>query len=189
VLLFLALVVFLLFMGLGFLSHVLWFGLLASVLLLVGHMVRHGLGGGTPTSRFNVRLIRAFSSFLDDVLESRARERERATRAEPVAALDPPADEVAEAEIVEEETVEEETVEAPPARADTEPARTAAATVRRPEVRASVAERAAHWRAMTPSKLAKAEEMAAKGATRAEIARQLGVSRSTISRHLAGKVT
>jgi hypothetical protein len=53
-----------------------------------------------------------------------------------------------------------------------EPARTAAAVVRRPEVRASVAERAAHWRAMTPAKLERAEQMAAEGASRAEIARK-----------------
>jgi DNA-binding CsgD family transcriptional regulator len=41
---------------------------------------------------------------------------------------------------------------------------------------------------MTPAKLEQAEEMAAQGASRAEIARKLGVSRSTVSRHLSGKV-
>jgi hypothetical protein len=175
VLLFLAVVLFLLFMGLGFLSHMLWLGLIASVLLLVGHMVRHGLAGRTPTSRLNVRLIRAFSGFLDDVLESRARQPGKTATAEPVAELGPGSgDEVTEAEIVDEDDV---------------PVKTAAATTRRPEVRVSVAERAAHWRAMTPTKLAKAEQMAADGASRAEIARKLGVSRSTISRHLAGKVS
>jgi hypothetical protein len=175
VLLFLALVLFLLFMGLGFLSHMLWLGLIASFLLLIGHMVRHGLSGRTPTSRLNVRLVRAFSGFLDDVLESRAHEARHGARAEPVPGLGPGGDEVTEAEIVEEDQPHE-------------PPRTAAATVRRTGVRASVAERAAHWRAMTPAKLEQAEEMAAQGASRAEIARKLGVSRSTVSRHLSGKV-
>jgi DNA-binding transcriptional ArsR family regulator len=176
VLLFLAVVIFLLFMGLGFLSHMLWLGVIASFVLLIGHMVRHGLTGRTPTSRFNVRLVRAFSGFLDDVLESRAREAERSGRVEPMPELGPAGDEVTEAEIVEDGRPQE-------------PTRTAAANVRRTEVRASVAERAAHWRAMTPAKLEKAEEMAADGASRAEIARKLGVSRSTVSRHLAGKVS
>lgn len=175
-LLFLALVLFLLFMGLGFLSHMLWLGLLASFLVLIGHMVRHGLSGRTPTSRLNVRLVRALSGFLDDVLETRAQEAERGTRVERVPEIGPVTDEVTEAEVVEADG----SLEAP---------RTAAATMRRPEVRAAVAERAAHWRAMTPAKLEQAEEMAADGASRAEIARKLGVSRSTISRHLSGKVS
>lgn len=176
---FLAIVVFLLFMGLGFVSHMLWLGGIASVLLLIAHMVRHGLAGRTPTSRLNIALIRAFSGFLDDVVEARASEAREMSHAEPVTEVgagtnaDTGADQVAEAEIVEDGNL---------------PVRAAAAVVHRSEVRAAVAERAAHWRAMTPNKLAEAEEMAADGVSRAEIARKLGVSRSTISRHLSGKV-
>lgn len=178
--------VFLLFAGLGFFAHVMWLGLIASFLLLVGHMVRHGLARDTPTSRLNVRLIAALRGFLDDVLTAKAREREDATPelgAAPVKDQPPDeSDEVAEAELVEDEGVEAEGVAAGAAR------RTAAAEVRRVAVRASVKERAAHWRAMTPAKLATAEKMAAEGASTAEIARKLNVSRSTVSRHLAGKV-
>ena len=72
-LLLLALVVFLLFAGLGFFAHVLWLGLIASVLLLVVHMWRQGLARETPTSRLNVRLVAALRGFLDDLLTSRAR--------------------------------------------------------------------------------------------------------------------
>jgi hypothetical protein len=175
--------VFLLFAGLGFFAHVMWLGLIASFLLLVGHMVRHGLARGTPTSRLNVRLIAALRGFLDDVLTTKARERDLREKLDAVPELEATpkqagaaddADEVAEAEIV-----EDDHVPAPKA---------AAAQVRRPVVRASVKERAAHWRAMTPAKLAKAEAMSDEGASNAEIARKLGVSRSTISRHLSGKV-
>lgn len=182
-LLLLALVVFLLFAGLGFFAHVLWLGLIASVLLLVVHMWRQGLTRGTPTSRLNVRLVAALRGFLDDVLTSRSRERElkeqgRTTRVD--AELDLPAlpagsDDILDADIVEDD-------EDAPAR------KTAAATsTRRPSARASVKERAAHWRAMTPAKVAKAEQLAAEGMSQAEIARRLKVSRSTVSRHLAGK--
>jgi hypothetical protein len=171
---------FLLFAGLGFFAHVLWLGLIASFLLLVWHMVRHGLARGTPTSRLNVRLIAALRGFLDDVLTTKARERDLREKLDAVPELDTAptkaaaeeTDEVAEAELVEDE----------PTRT------TAAAGVRRPVVRASVKERAAHWRAMTPAKLATAEKMAGEGASKAEIARKLNVSRSTVSRHLAGKV-
>jgi ATP/maltotriose-dependent transcriptional regulator MalT len=179
VLLFLALVVFLLFAGLGFFAHVMWLGLVAAFLLLVGHMVRQGLARGTPTSRLNVRLLSALRGYLDDVLTTKTRERELREQLDTVPELEAaPAtaetDEVAEAEIVEDEDV--------PA------TKAAAAQVRRPEVRASVKDRAAQWRAMTPAKLATAEQMAGEGASNAEIARKLNVSRSTVSRHLAGKV-
>ncbi len=182
-LLLLALVVFLLFAGLGFLSHVLWLGLIASGLLLVLHMWRQGLKRDTPTSRLNVRLIAALRGFLDDILASRAREREvRAQNStERVRAdIDMPelpggSDDILDADIVEDE--------------DSAPARktAAASSSRRPVARASVKDRAAHWRAMTPAKVAKAEQMAADGLSQAEIARRLRVSRSTVSRHLAGK--
>ena len=170
---------FLLFAGLGFFAHVLWLGLIASFLLLVGHMVRHGLARGTPTSRLNVRLIAALRGFLDDVLTTKARERDLREKLDAVPELDAAptkaaaeeTDEIADAELVEDEPVRT----------------TAAADARRPVVRASVKERAAHWRAMTPAKLATAEKMADEGATQAQIARKLGVSRSTVSRHLAGK--
>lgn len=181
-LLLLALVVFLLFAGLGFFAHVLWLGLIASVLLLVLHMWRQGLTRGTPTSRLNVRLIAALRGFLDDLLTSRARERQLreqqgSTRVD--AELDIPelpvgSDDILDADIVEDDT-------------DVATRRTAAASTRRPAARASVRERAAHWRAMTPAKVAKAEQLAADGVSQAEIARRLKVSRSTVSRHLAGK--
>lgn len=181
-LLLLALVVFLLFAGLGFFAHVLWLGLIASVLLLVVHMWRQGLTKSTPTSRLNVRLVAALRGFLDDLLTSRSRERElkeqgRTTRVD--AELDLPALPVGSDDILDADIVEDEDA---PAR------KTAAATsTRRPAARASVKERATHWRAMTPAKVAKAEQMAAEGMSRAEIARRLKVSRSTVSRHLAGK--
>ncbi len=181
-LLLLALVVFLLFAGLGFFAHVLWLGLIASVLLLVLHMWRQGLTRGTPTSRLNVRLVAALRGFLDDVLTSRARERELKeqgkTRVD--AELDMPALPVGSDDILDADIVEDN--EDAPAR------KTAAATSnRRPAARASVKDRAAHWRAMTPAKVAKAEQLAADGVSQAEIARRLKVSRSTVARHLAGK--
>ena len=181
-LLLLALVVFLLFAGLGFFAHVLWLGLIASVLLLVVHMWRQGLARETPTSRLNVRLVAALRGFLDDLLTSRARERQLkeqrgSTRVD--AEIELPelpvgSDDILDADIVEDDA-------GAPAR------KTAAATTHRPEARASVRERAAHWRAMTPAKVAKAEQLAADGVSQAEIARRLKVSRSTVSRHLAAK--
>jgi hypothetical protein len=176
-LLLLALVVFLLFAGLGFFAHVLWLGLIASVLLLVLHMWRQGLTRGTPTSRLNVRLVAALRGFLDDLLTSRARERQLreqqgTTRVD--AELDIPELPVGSDDILDADIVEDE-VDAP------------AASTRRPEARASVRERASHWRAMTPAKVAKAEQLAADGVSQAEIARRLKVSRSTVSRHLASK--
>lgn len=182
-LLLLALVVFLLFAGLGFFAHVLWLGLVASVLLLVVHMWRQGLARSTPTSRLNVRLVAALRGFLDDLLTSRSRQRQLNEQRIDVAVdgvareLPCGADDILDADIVE-DILE---VEAKTAK------KTAAAPTRRPVVRASVKERAAHWRAMTPAKLATAEKMADDGATQAQIARKLGVSRSTVSRHLAGK--
>ncbi len=182
-LLLLALVVFLLFAGLGFFAHVLWLGLVAAVLLLVLHMWRQGLARSTPTSRLNVRLVAALRGFLDDLLTSRSRQRQlNEQRAGgkvevdidgAIRELPRGADDILDADIVED---------------DESPAKkTAAASTHRSAVRGSVKERAAHWRAMTPAKLAKAEKMADDGATQAEIARKLGVSRSTVSRHLAGK--
>ncbi|GAA0608557.1 hypothetical protein GCM10009547_08140 [Sporichthya brevicatena] len=171
-LLLLALVVFLLFAGLGFFAHVFWLGLLAAALLLVLHMWREGLARETPTSRFNVRLVAAFRGFLDDLLSSRARQRAARVResadagtrtAAPVGtpAL-PPGDDL-DAEIQDAEIVEDE-------------AQTAVAK-----------RRANRWRAMTPAKIAQAQEMADAGATQKQIARKLGVSRSTVSRHLAAR--
>lgn len=179
-LLLLALVVFLLFAGLGFLSHVLWLGLVASGLLLMLHLWRHGLTKSTPTSRLNVRLLAALRGFLDDVITSRTRERQLkeqrgGTRVDAELApaeLPVGTDDILDADIVEDDDVS---------------TRRTAAAASSPAARASVKERAAHWRAMTPAKLAKAEEMAADGASQAEIARRLKVSRSTVSRHLAGK--
>jgi hypothetical protein len=180
-LLLLALVVFLLFAGLGFFAHVLWLGLIASVLLLVLHMWRQGLTRGTPTSRLNVRLVAALRGFLDDLLTSRARERQLkeqqgTTRVD--AELDIPELPVGSDDILDADIVEDDDVPA---------CKTPAASTRRPEARASVRERASHWRAMTPAKVAKAEQLAADGVSQAEIARRLKVSRSTVSRHLAGK--
>jgi DNA-binding NarL/FixJ family response regulator len=184
-LLLLALVVFLLFAGLGFFAHVLWLGLIASVLLLVVHMWRQGLSKSTPTSRLNVRLLAALRGFLDDVITSRTRDRQlqegrSSTRVDAeIAATELPAgtDDILDADII------EDAAEG----ADTTSRTTTPAAARRTEVRASVRERAAHWRAMTPAKLERAEQMADEGATQAEIARRLGVSRSTVSRHLSGK--
>lgn len=186
-LLLLALVAFLLFAGLGFFAHVLWLGLIASVLLLVVHMWRQGLSKSTPTSRLNVRLLAALRGFLDDVITSRTRGRQlqesrSSTRVDAeIAATELPAgtDDVLDADIVEDAV--EDAVE------DVSSRKATPAAARRTEVRASVRERAAHWRAMTPAKLERAERMADEGATQAEIARRLGVSRSTVSRHLSAK--
>ena len=181
-LLLLALVVFLLFAGLGFFAHVLWLGLIASVLLLVLHMWRQGLTRGTPTSRLNVRLVAALRGFLDDVLTSRGKERELKQRGRTRVDVDSelPALPVGSDDILDADIVEDEDEEA-------SRKKTAATASNRRGARASVKERAAHWRAMTPAKIAKAEELAAEGVSQAEIARRLKVSRSTVSRHLAGK--
>ncbi|MBA3745071.1 MAG: Hin recombinase [Sporichthya sp.] len=148
-------------------------------------MWRQGLARSTPTSRLNVRLVAALRGFLDDLLTSRSRQRQlNEQRAGgkiesevdidgAIRELPRGTDDILDADIVED---------------DESPAKkTAAASTQRSGVRASAKERAAHWRAMTPAKLAKAEQMADDGATQAEIARKLGVSRSTVSRHLAGK--
>lgn len=193
VLLLLALVVFLLFAGLGFFAHVLWLGLIASTLLLVLHMWRQGLTRDTPTSRFNVRMVAALRGFLDDLLTSRTRQRAARVRetadvggtpvrtadagsepARTAAAIDAPALPVGDdldAEIHDAEIVEDASDDAGSSGGP-----------------AAAAQRRAHrWRAMTPAKIAKAEQMAAAGATQKQIARKLGVSRSTVSRHLAAR--
>ncbi|HUR73291.1 MAG TPA: helix-turn-helix domain-containing protein [Sporichthya sp.] len=180
-LLLLALVVFLLFAGLGFFAHVLWLGLVAAVLLLCVHMWRQGLARDTPTSRLNVRLVAALRGFLDDLLTTRARERQLQQAAGgsvdaelAISELPSGLGDILDAEIVDE--------------GDEQAAKTTAAPATgRPGIRGSVKDRAAHWRAMTPAKLARAEQLADEGATQAKIARKLRVSRSTVARHLSGK--
>ena len=68
-----ALVLFLLFVGLGFVSHVLWLGTVVVLIVAALHMVRAGLRTDTPTGRFNLRLVTAFRDLLGDVIAARAR--------------------------------------------------------------------------------------------------------------------
>lgn len=166
-LLVLALVLFLLFAGLGFLSHVLWLGLVASVVVLMLHMMRQGLSRGTPTSRLNVRLVAAARGFLDDVLESRAKKAKlEATPADaPATAAPAEIDDVLADDnlddVVEAEVVEDAEVVAP-----TTPSKAIAPV------------------AWTKAKAAKAEQLDKQGLPKTEIAKRLGVSRSTLYRHL-----
>jgi hypothetical protein len=46
VLLVLALLLFLLFGGLGFVAHILWLGLVVGVILAIAHVVKQGATGG-----------------------------------------------------------------------------------------------------------------------------------------------
>jgi hypothetical protein len=45
VLLVIALLLFLLFGGLGFVAHILWLGLIVGVILAIAHMVKNGVTG------------------------------------------------------------------------------------------------------------------------------------------------
>ena len=183
---FVALVLLLLFAGLGFFVHVLWLGLVAVGVLLVAHMVHHGLTRNTPTPRLNLRLVAAARGFLDDVLESRARaalpgaergtgvrERFRRAKAKAAAHVEDQTDqdlfgkdlvdalEAGDSDVVDAEIVEDgENTDAASPRADAGPV-------------------------MTPAKIAKAAQMEKEGLPRTEIARRLGVSRSVLHRHLA----
>lgn len=192
----LALVLFLLFAGLGFVAHIMWLGLIAVALILVVHMVHQGLTRGTPTSRLNIRLVAAARGFLDDILETRVRSgnpavtsgrqrgmaARRARRGRGGGAAETGTDLVGtdvlddELDLDDADVVEAEIVE------DTVTTKWHSARSKSKEVEPS---RGAAQPVMTPAKLAKAAELEEQGLPRAEIARRLGVSRSTLYRHLA----
>ena len=76
-----ALVIFLLFTGLGFVSHILWLGLLVGAVLLVFHLLRSGVDTATPGGRLNLRLLAAARGYLDDVITAEGRRTRRTRRA------------------------------------------------------------------------------------------------------------
>lgn len=183
-----ALVLLLLFAGLGFFVHILWLGLVAVAVLLVAHMVHQGLTRNTPTSRLNLRLVAAARGFLDDVLESRARgalpggaergggTRERFRRAKLKASAR------AEAESTDEDLFGEDLVHALEAG---ESEVVDAEIVEESQDTDAGSSRAVAQPVMTPAKIAKAAQMERDGMPRSEIARRLGVSRSVLHRHLS----
>lgn len=63
-----AVVLFLLFIGLGFISHILWLGVLLGPILVIVHMHRSGVDTSTRGGRLNRGLLTAVRDYLDDVL-------------------------------------------------------------------------------------------------------------------------
>jgi|GEM_PF-6527619 len=74
----LGLVVVVVFTGLGFLSHVLWIGILVGLVLALVQLLRAGLNPSEPAGRLNIGLLRSLGRFLLEVT-GRARGRYGAT--------------------------------------------------------------------------------------------------------------
>lgn len=65
----LGLVVVIAFLGLGFLSHIFWIGVLVGLVLIVFQQMRAGLDPGRPAGRLNIRLLSSFGRYLEETTD------------------------------------------------------------------------------------------------------------------------